>query len=219
MSYKHRHYFQPFLFLFCALILKATPIISIPFKWLESFFHELSHGLAAIATGGKIIQIQLFPNGAGLCTSLGGSEFIILFAGYSGAVFWGFLLYSLANIQQKYSKALLYFLISIISLTVLLWVRDMLTLVLLLLLVGILSIFLKITRQNFTQYVLKIIGITVMLNAIYSPLFLLDGRAKGDGAALASLTFIPEIFWIGIWFIIAVSAILVVLFKRTKNNE
>ena len=57
------------------------PIISIPFKWLDSYFHEISHGIAALVTGGEIIRIQLFTNGAGLCTTRGGSAFFISFFG------------------------------------------------------------------------------------------------------------------------------------------
>ncbi len=37
----------------------------------------------------------------------------------------------------------------------------------------------------------------------------------GDGAALASLTGIPEIFWVIIWSVLGVS----VLYKLGKSNE
>jgi hypothetical protein len=40
-----------------------------------------------------------------------------------------------------------------------------------------------------------------------SPLYLLDGQARGDGAALADLTFIPEVIWVAIWFSVALFAI------------
>ena len=82
-------------------MLKETPYLGIPFNWLESFFHELSHGLAAIITGGKILQIELFSNGAGLCTTQGGIAFIIAFSGYAGAVGWGVLIYKIAEFKSS----------------------------------------------------------------------------------------------------------------------
>ncbi|MFQ5534642.1 MAG: M50 family metallopeptidase, partial [Sphingomonadales bacterium] len=76
-----------------AMLLSVIPIVSLPFSWTATFFHEISHGLMAIATGGSIVKINLYPNGAGLCTSIGGSPFLIAFAGYFGAVLWGVLIY------------------------------------------------------------------------------------------------------------------------------
>jgi len=56
----------------------------------------------------------------------------------------------------------------------------------------------------------------ILLNSLSSPSYLLDGRHLGDGAALASMTFIPEIIWIAIWFLIALFA-LYSLYKTAKK--
>lgn len=42
-----------FILLFVAIVIKQLPLVSIPFNWLESYFHEVSHGIAAMLTGGK----------------------------------------------------------------------------------------------------------------------------------------------------------------------
>ena len=47
----------------------------------------------------------------------------------------------------------------------------------------------------------------MLINSLMSPLYLLDGQARGDGAALADLTFIPEVIWVAIWFSVALFAI------------
>ena len=208
----------PFFYIAIAIILKSLPIISLPLKWLESFFHEISHGLAAVVTGGRIIQIQLFPNGAGLCTTLGGSEFIILFSGYFGAVVWGLMIYYLANSLAKTAKTLIYLLIAIIGITMALWTRDVLTLTLLIILIAMLSLILKMSQGQFTKAAIQIVGLTIILNALYSPTFLIDGQSRGDGAALASITYIPEIIWVGIWLITALLALTFVLFRRKVGN-
>ena len=57
-----------------------------------------------------------------------------------------------------------------------------------------------------------------MLDAIRSPLYLLDGRDLGDGATLASLTLLPEIFWVVLWFAIATGG-LYLLWRLSAEDE
>ena len=47
-SFWQKYHF--FILLFVAIFLKQLPLITIPFNWLESYFHEISHGLAALLT-------------------------------------------------------------------------------------------------------------------------------------------------------------------------
>jgi len=54
------------LFIVAAFIVDYLPFINLPFLWSETFFHEISHGLAALLTGGSIDSITLNFNGAGL---------------------------------------------------------------------------------------------------------------------------------------------------------
>ena len=55
--------YQLYFLLVAAIIIRQIPIVSIPLNWLETYFHEITHGIAALLTGGEIIRIQLFPNG------------------------------------------------------------------------------------------------------------------------------------------------------------
>lgn len=205
--------YQFWLLLISAIVISRLPIISIPFNWLETFFHELSHGLAAILTGGKIINIRLHLNGAGLCTTSGGNSFIISFMGYAGATFWGASIYLMAKLNQKRSKILTLLLMLLVAVTIILWVRDLLTLVITLLLLTL--FYFKWRLQSYyLQILLKLTGILVLLNAVLSPLHLFDGRHIGDGANLANLTGIPEIIWALSWSVIGV----VTLYKIGKRQ-
>ncbi|WNC70375.1 M50 family metallopeptidase [Thalassotalea nanhaiensis] len=190
-----------------AFVLKETPYIGIPFNWLESYFHELSHGLAALVTGGRILQIELFPNGAGLCTTQGGIAFIIAFSGYAGAVGWGVLIYRIAEFKSSISRYFSLFIVFVLALSCILWVRDLLTLVIILILIATFALSIKISHFNFLPVILKLFAIMVLLNSLSSPLYLLDGRGIGDGSALAEITFIPEIVWILIWSAIGIYSI------------
>jgi hypothetical protein len=194
------------LMLFTVIIILQLPFISIPFKWLESYFHEISHGLTALLTGGSIVKIQLFPNGAGLCTTRGGSAFFISLMGYGGAILWGSLIYYLASSHRKTAQIFSILLIGLLASSILLWVRDLLTLFIVVVLLMLVIAQLKYSSQKHLQTLLQLTGLLVLINSLMSPLYLLDGQAKGDGAALANMTFIPEIIWVVIWFSAALFA-------------
>ncbi|GAA5140100.1 M50 family metallopeptidase [Thalassotalea piscium] len=194
------------------------PIISIPFKWLESYFHEVSHGIAALATGGEIVRIQLFANGAGLCTTLGGSTFFISFFGYAGAAIWGVIYYLMAGLHHRLAQIFALILILLFIVTLLLWSRDILTIGIILLLLSLVVVKLRYGRSFYLKLSLQVTGVMVLLNSIKSPWYLIDGRNIGDGSALAQQTGIPEMFWVICWCVITISGI-VLLAKAQKNSE
>ena len=214
-SFFYRHRF--WLLLFAAATLRYLPIVSLPFNWLESYFHEISHGLAALALGGSIVQIELFPNGAGLCTTRGGSRFITSFAGYSGAALWGALIYSLSSVNQRVTQFVTAGILCLLVLSCIFWVRDVLTLIILGVLIALFALKVKFYQHPWLNVSVQIVGLTVLLNALFSPLYLIDGRHRGDGASLASLSGIPELFWVAIWLSIAVG-LLYVLAKQSPKS-
>lgn len=203
------------LLLLAAAILRHLPIISLPFNWLESYFHEISHGLAAIIAGGNIIQIELFPNGAGLCTTQGGSRLLTAFAGYSGAAIWGAVIYSLSSVNQRVTQLVTASILLLLVLSCIFWVRDLLTLVILAVLIGLFALKVKMYRHAWLNISVQLVGLTVLLNALFSPLYLIDGRHRGDGATLSGLTGVPEILWVAIWLAIAV----VLLYRLAKQSN
>lgn len=192
------------LIILSAALLLEIPIISLPLKWFESYFHEISHGLAAILTGGNIIKIQLFPNGAGLCTTQGGSRFVISFFGYAGAVFWGIIIYYFAAMHQRVAQIFSAIIIVLLLSTIIFWVRDLLSFVIMAVLLAIILIKFKLQNLRYFQTLLQIIGAAILLNSIKSPWYLIDGRSLGDGATLANLTAIPEFVWVCIWFALGI---------------
>lgn len=214
-SFYQKHQF--WLLLFAAIIIRFLPFVSIPFNWLESYFHEISHGLAALASGGKIVNIQLFPNGAGLCTTQGGSRLLTSFMGYFGAVLWGALIYLAVSRHRKVAQAVSIFIVLLLATSIIFWVRDLLTLFITGVLLTMFVYTAKSTKLNYIQKFMQLSGLLVILNALFSPFYLLDGRHIGDGATLANLTFVPEFVWIMIWGTFALYA-LYFLGLRNKNK-
>ncbi len=213
-SFWQKYHF--FILLIVAIIIKQLPLVSIPFNWLESYFHEISHGIAAILTGGNVLRIQLFANGAGLCTTQGGISFIISFAGYAGATLWGWGIYKLASAHQRAAQIFSVLIFLLLVGSIIFWGRDLLTWFILAVLAGIFLLTIKLQKIHYLQRLMQLFGLLILLNSLSSPSYLLDGRHLGDGAALASMTFIPEIIWIVIWFSLALLA-MYSLYKATKK--
>lgn len=193
-----------FLVMVCAALFIEIPFISVPFKWFESYFHEISHGLAAVLTGGNIVRIQLFPNGAGLCTTQGGSRFLISFFGYAGAAIWGVLIYWFASMHQRIAQIFAICMALLLLVTLIFWSRDILTIIIISLLLCMTLLKFKWQDQRYFQLSLQFVGAVVLFNSLKSPWYLFDGRSLGDGATLASLTGIPEVIWIITWFLVGI---------------
>ncbi len=192
------------IFIIAAFIIDYIPFLNLPFLWSQTFFHEISHGLSALLTGGKIHFINLHFNGSGLCTTSGGIHFIVAFAGYAGSALWGMLIYRFAGVlSPSNTKIMAAIMVSMLVMTVVLWARDISTLIILAVLIVLYSLPLYQPLWISIRSFIQLLGIYVLLESIRSPLYLLDGRDLGDGAALAQLTWIPEIVWVGLWFFIA----------------
>jgi hypothetical protein len=214
---------QRLLFLiYCliALVVTYIPLIGIGFKWLETIFHELSHALMTVLTGGTVIKFKLELSGAGMVLSRGGNGVIIAFFGYFGAAIWGFLLYQ-AGYRVRIIKATLAALIVAFLLVLILWVRDILTIAILLVMVGVFMMALKNIQGRILNSICQISGVIVLFNAIKSPLYLLNVSNAGDSALLANLTLIPEFIWVFIWFGIGVYLLykMWLLSEDKRNNE
>lgn len=192
--------------LMLALLITRIPYVSVPFKWLESYFHELSHGIATVLSGGIVSHIQLFPNGAGLCFSQGGSTIMIGFAGYFGAACWGYIIYLLATWPKGIRISFAFF-GALVVLSGLLWGRDLLTLAILVVLTIVLLLPLKLSKNKILTQFLRIIGLVIMLNALASPTALLGLDGQGDAVLLAQHSWIPAWVWVGIWLFCSVCAL------------
>ncbi|MGD8908877.1 MAG: M50 family metallopeptidase [Chromatiales bacterium] len=200
--------------LLLALIVKAIPLIHLPLDWFQTFFHELSHGLAALLTGGRIHQIHIAFDTSGSCLTSGGWLPLVLFSGYAGSALWGSLIY--LSISAKHAKTIALSLGLLVLLVGLLWVRDWVTPWILLTIIAILLLAYRYGNRTWVHRFVAFVGLYVLIDALRSPFHLLDGRRMGDDSELAKLTYLPEFFWILVWTMIAIGLI-VLLYQR--NNR
>ncbi len=68
-----------------------------PLKLVVVFLHEISHGIAALATGGRVVEIQVHQGEAGHCVTAGGNITLIYSAGYLGSLLFGVVILLLAT--------------------------------------------------------------------------------------------------------------------------
>ena len=207
--------YQLYVLLIAAIVIRQIPLVSIPLNWLETYFHEISHGIAALLTGGEIVSIQLFATGAGFCTTQGGINFIITFCGYAGATLWGWMLFKLAKCHQRTAQIFSGIMIVLFILSIAFWARDLLTIIIISSLAVMFVFIIKMRRLNYLQLLIKFFGLSVLLNSLFSPTYLFDGRNLGDGAALSSMTMIPEVIWVLLWCALA----LIALYSLIKSNK
>lgn len=189
------------------VLLWSTPIVW-PLKILVVFFHELSHGLAAILTGGRIARIEVVAAQGGVCWTMGGSQFLILTAGYLGSLVWGGVVL-LAASGSKRDRAVSVGLGTIIIAATLLWVRPVIGFGFgFHLLAGVvLVLFGWLLPDAFNDIVLKVFGVTSCLYVIpdiYSDT-IARSHLRSDARMLAEMTHIPTVILGGLWILVALT--------------
>jgi hypothetical protein len=190
------------LVLLAVLLIDATPLRR-PFKWAETFYHELSHGLAAIVTGGRINRLVLRFDGSGVCIYQPGQRAIIIFMGYAGAALWGGLLYLIGtSMSLQAARVWLIVELTMIAIVFFCWVdlRDVQTRVILLFIAGIYLVALYLPQVGWLPWLLRVTGLYVLVSAIRAPLIQLRANSGDDASAMQALVwFIPRAVWIAVW--------------------
>ncbi len=201
------------------LIFWNTPFVY-PVKIFVVLLHEMSHGLAAVMTGGRIAKIELSQLEGGACWSAGGIELLVLPAGYLGSMLFGGLILAAAS-RSKFDK----FISGIVGLAVFLitlfFVRNLFGLIW-----GLLFSIAMIAAAVFApgfinDFILKFIGLTSILYALLDiKSDLIQRTVQGsDAYQMSRIIPLPSIVWGIIWIIIAMAAAVYFLMISSKVKE
>jgi hypothetical protein len=195
-----------------------TPVVY-PVKVFVVFLHEISHAMAALATGGWVQRIELSPRLGGACYCPGGNAFLTLSAGYLGSLAWGAVI--LESAQRAGSKAfrVVQVLGAGVLLLTLLFVRGTFGLFFGLVFGSALLLAAPRLSADANRILLTFLGFTSALYAI------LDIKADvldrphlpSDAYMLAQLTGIPTLVWGILWIGIAL-LVSAGLFVRAFRN-
>lgn len=191
-----------------------------PLKILVVFFHEGSHALSAILTGGRVLRMEIIPNQGGSVLSIGGSAFMIVTAGYLGSLIIGALLLILAS-HSRADRWIMGVLALSMALLSVFFVRNLYGLSFGFggAIAGLISAYYFSDRIN--DFLLRLIGLTSM---IYVPLDIFsDTLARphlhSDARILADLVGGSTQMWGFLWLAISVPIILMALWVSLKASK
>lgn len=176
-----------------------------PLRMFVVFLHELSHGLAAIATGGSIHSIELTSDEGGLANTRGGSSFLILNAGYLGSLLWGVALL-LLSVRQKWTRFLLLFLGILTVVVTVLYIRTLFGFLYGLVIGGAFVLAGRKLPADACGLIVRVLAVTSCLYAVWdiSSDVLTRSVAGSDASQLARMTGIPAVLWGLVWIAAAV---------------
>ncbi len=192
-------------------------IILYPLKVLVVFFHESSHALMTVLTGGKVETLVVNANQGGYVVSRGGSRFITLSAGYLGSLVWGALIYLIA-VRTRKDKTAMALLGGIIVGIALLFGGNLFGIGFCLL-SGVIMISLGFkASEKINDFILRLIGLT---NMIYVPLDIYSdtisrSHLRSDARMLAEEFGGATLIWGGLWLVISVVIIIFCLWQGMR---
>jgi hypothetical protein len=190
------------LLLTAAVYLFWNTSIVFPLKIFTVFLHELSHGLAAIATGGSIERIELSADEGGVCWTRGGSRFLVTSAGYLGSLLFGALFVVIGGRARPGVQRAVVALAGLVVLSAtFLWVRTAFGFLWGLLTAGALLGIALWLSAGISVFVLRLLGITSGLYAIWDigSDLIVRSIPSSDANALAGMTGIPGVVWGVLW--------------------
>lgn len=206
----------------CAVVLSWLGPLAYPLRLLTTIVHELSHGLAALLTGGAFVRFVVFPDGSGLAYTAGGIPWVIIPAGYLGAALFGAGLIALGR-SPRASRIALGMIGAAIGLLTLRYALP--TLLSAQLLGGLLTIGAGVglgallafaawrAPASWSLFLLNLVGFWVGLSALgdLRTLFAIttaDGLPPAsDAHAMARIAWLPPAFWAVLWALVAIAAL------------
>ena len=192
-------------------LLWNTPVV-LPLKLLVVFMHELSHGLAALLTGGTIENISLSVMQGGHAITRGGNSFAILSAGYVGSLLIGMALLVTALRTQADRAVLALCGLTILAVTAL-YIRDWFPLIFCTVAGVCMLAIAQYLDHTINDLMLRIIGLTSL---IYVPYDIFDDTIarsglRSDAYMLSEQFGGPTMLWGGLWLVLSVSVIILCL--------
>jgi hypothetical protein len=188
-------------------LLWPTPVV-LPLRIFVVLLHEISHAVAAVATGGTVERIVLHANEGGATYVRGGNPFIMLSAGYLGSLLWGLALIEVAGTRAVIARRVLLGLAVMLLVVAALYVRNIFGFLFAVAFGGALLVASRRLRPRGVAIVLLAIGLT---SALYA---LLDIRSDiltrphlpSDAHMLGELTGLPTLFWGLLWTALGLAA-------------
>lgn len=220
LSINQKKYFEVAIISIVAFVsfIFWNSVIIYPIKLFVVLLHEISHGLAAIFSGGRVVSISIDLQLGGETSIEGGNAFIIASAGYLGSLLWGSLLF-ISGYDYKFSL----WNTTIISVLLLLFAANFINgstgIVLSMIFIIIMFVSPRYLPKIINSYLLKSLG---LVSSLYSLIdikedILTSAPRQSDALILSQITGINPIVWGLVWILI--SAIIIFFLFRYSFNK
>lgn len=203
----------------CTIWLWST-LALYPIKLFVVLLHEISHGIAAIVTGGEILEIEVNERIGGYCQYRGGNRLVVASAGYLGSLVWGGVILVIAS-RTDYSRQLGTVIAAMLLTVTLLWIRNSFGVFYTAGIAVMLFVLSRFLPGFLVRVLMQFLGTASCLYVIvdiYEDVI----RVYQDGSdadTLATLTGIPAMFWGVLWGLIALVMIFYSFYLAAKPSE
>jgi hypothetical protein len=199
-------------------LLWDTPVVY-PLKIFVVLLHEVSHAIAAAATGGAVQHITLDPNQGGATYTMGGSAFLTLSAGYLGSLGWGAVMVEAARARRIRSDLVNGLVGGLVMALTVFFVRSPFGIGFGLLFGAAMVVASRKLSAAMNRSLLLTLGLTSSLYAILDiKSDILDRpHLRSDAFMLAELTGVPTLFWGVLWIGVALG-VTFLLFRRAYRQ-
>lgn len=190
-----------------------------PLRLLVVFFHEASHALVTLLTGGQVREMVVSAREGGHVLAVGGNRFLSLNAGYLGSLLWGVAIYRFAA-ASRFDRVVMGVLGAAVAAVSLFFAHDLFSNIF-----GIgtavgMMLAARYLGEGSNDFLLRLIGLTSMIYVprdIYSDA-VARSSALSDARMLAGEYGGATMLWGAAWLAVSLLLILSCLISSVKSG-
>lgn len=196
-----------------------------PFTILGTWFHEMGHGLSALALGGSFHKLEIFADGSGVAYWSGavfGANFgaaAVAFGGPIGPTIAGSILL-IASKNERYTKTFLLILSLFMIFSVIIWIRTIVGALIICLIAAIIMFIALKSGTLFSKYTLQFLAVQAFASLYQSTGYLFSSGGSIGNTNYYSDTYhiqenllLPYWFWAGLIILFS----LIVIYYSLKS--
>lgn len=206
-----------------------------PFTILGTWFHEMGHGIMSMIVGGNFDRLEIFSNGSGLAySSYYDSDFyfnknialgLVSAAGLFGPPAIGSILILMSKTYKR-SKIMLYLLAVVMLISVVIWVRTTVGIIVIFIL-GSLLLYIAIKgNETLQQLIVQFLGVVACIDTykqidyLYTKSFISNGIEKlSDTGSMAERIGLTHNFWATVILGLSFAMLLYSLLLRNRTTQ
>ncbi|MBN1447737.1 MAG: M50 family metallopeptidase [Bacteroidetes bacterium] len=205
--------------LLLSIVFWSSPVIY-PVKLFVVLLHELSHALAALLTGGSVVEIQIDSRIGGLAITRGGWSWLVVSSGYLGSMLLGGAVF-LLSLRPRRAAVVAVITGIVILLVTVLFVRNTFGFIFGLAFGAALLAGARWLPDQWLSLTVQYLGAMSCLYALVDvkqDLITLEDRVT-DASILANMTGIPAIIWGVLWSLLALFVFFLIMRTAWRSSR